>query len=100
MLFPTFHGEGLPNCILEGMLYGMPIISRINAAIPDVVKDGLNGFLTGSLSSEQFTKLTQQVIQDLDLYQGMAQENHKYALNHFTSEVIRERIVKIYDTFG
>ena len=39
MIFPTFT-EGLPNVILEGMLYGMPIISRATGGIPEVVRQG------------------------------------------------------------
>src|SRR5690606_6702676 len=54
LLFPTFYKEGLPNTVLEGLMYGMPVISRYNAGIPDVVQHEVNGFLTDSKEASVF----------------------------------------------
>ncbi|WP_192350946.1 glycosyltransferase [Algoriphagus sp. Y33] len=37
--------EGTPVAILEAMAAGLPVISTKHAGIPDVVKDGINGYL-------------------------------------------------------
>ncbi|HWV92577.1 MAG TPA: glycosyltransferase family 4 protein, partial [Burkholderiales bacterium] len=43
LLLPTYHAEGLPYALLEGMAAGLvPIVTRI-AAIPDVVTEGVHG---------------------------------------------------------
>ena len=43
LLLPTYHSEGLPYALLEGMAAGLvPIVTRI-AAIPDVVTEGVHG---------------------------------------------------------
>lgn len=96
MIFPTYHGEGLPNCLLEGMLYGMPIISRVNAGIPDVVIEGENGFLTTSLDSNEFAIACNRLISDAELYTQMARTNSTYALSNFSTEKVRERLLSIY----
>jgi glycosyltransferase involved in cell wall biosynthesis len=96
MLFPTYYGEGLPNSILEGMLYGMPIISRFNAGIPDVVKNNVNGFLTESLNSDEFEKYLEMIILDKEKYKIIANYNHIYALERFTSDKVRDRLLAIY----
>ena len=64
MIFPTYYGEGLPNSILEAMLYGMPVISRLNAGIPDVVEHEVNGFLTDSLDSNVFSDYCTRLLED------------------------------------
>jgi glycosyltransferase involved in cell wall biosynthesis len=97
MLFPTYYGEGLPLVILEGMLYAMPIISRINAAIPDVVEHGVNGFLDESLEPEIFAQYVHQLINDKSLYMNISKTNHKKASEQYTTEKVRERILSIYD---
>jgi len=43
LLLPTYHSEGLPYALLEGMAAGLaPIVTRV-AAIPDVVTEGVHG---------------------------------------------------------
>lgn len=44
LVLPSYN-EGLPISILEGMSYGLPIISTNVGGIPEIVKDGYNGFL-------------------------------------------------------
>lgn len=96
MIFPTYHGEGMPNSLLEGMLYGMPIISRVNAGIPDVVVEGKNGFLTTSLDSRVFANACDQLISNFTLYTKIAKTNNTYALSNFSTEKVRKRLLNIY----
>lgn len=37
--------EGLPNCLLEGMAMGLPIVATRVGAVPELVRDGVNGRL-------------------------------------------------------
>lgn len=100
MLFPTYYGEGLPNSILEGMLYGMPVISRSIAGIPDAVINEENGYLSDSLQPTVFAGFLSTLVNDYELYQQMAIRNHNKALNTFTAEKVRERILNIYKSFN
>lgn len=97
-LFPTYYGEGMPTNILEAMLYGMPIISRFNAGIADVVKSGDNGFLTESVDALEFMEMLKEVLFNETLYDNMVRVNHTKALNNYSSERVRDRILKIYST--
>ncbi len=99
MLFPTYYGEGLPNSILEGMLYGMPVISRSIAGIPDVVETGINGYLSDSLDSKVFAGFLSAFADNYELYSSMANKNHTKALGGFTAEKVKERILAIYAGF-
>lgn len=95
MLFPSFT-EGLPNSILEGMLYGMPIIARATGGIPEVIEQNVNGYVTESFAPSVFTDYITAIATNKLLYQSMAETNHRLAMQRFTSEKVKERIVKIY----
>jgi glycosyltransferase involved in cell wall biosynthesis len=96
MIFPSFT-EGLPNVILEGMLYGMPIVSRVTGGIPEVVKQNINGFVTDSFDFAVFTEFLAVLATDIELYKNMAETNHRTALQKFTSEKVKERMIRIYE---
>ncbi len=100
MLFPTYYGEGLPNSILEGMLYGMPIITRVIAGIPDVVKNEINGYITKSLDPVDFSDCLNKIILNKNNYSEIAKNNHETAKNRFTTEKVKERLLTIYTTLN
>jgi len=95
MIFPSYS-EGMPNCVLEGMLYGMPVISRNIGAIPDIITPGKNGFLTESFDPTVYADLMQKLANDIVLYKSIAEENHRKASSNYTTEKVRERILSIY----
>lgn len=95
-LLPSSYGEGLPNSVLEAMLYGLPVITRKLAGIPDVVSDGVNGFLTESREPEIFAELISRLVRDKNLYQRMSMSNHTTALERFTTDKVRTRLFEIY----
>lgn len=97
LFFPTYYGEGLPTTVLEAMLYGLPVISRINAAIPDVVKHGVNGFLSESIEARDFVPFLETLINDKQLYNAMAIANHEKALNNFTKKQVRAKVLAAYE---
>ncbi len=96
MIFPTYYGEGMPNSILEGMLYGMPVISRVNAGIPDVVQQGINGFLTESIDPLTFSDFLCRLVRDREMLREMSLVNHRKGMERFTTERVRDRILAIY----
>jgi colanic acid/amylovoran biosynthesis glycosyltransferase len=45
-------GEGLPVVIMEALAMGRPVVTTDVAGIPELVKDGINGFMVKSGSAE------------------------------------------------
>lgn len=96
LLFPSYS-EGMPNAILEGMLYGMPIISRVTGGIADIVKQNINGFISESLDPLIFSKYVSILATDGELFKTMALKNHEKATEKFTKDKVLNRLLNIYN---
>lgn len=98
LLFPTCHGEGLPNVILEAMLFGMPVITRDVGGIRTVVDHGINGFLTASTDPESFARWLVQLATDHAMRNRISRANYEKARAHYTSSAVRARFLRIVDS--
>jgi glycosyltransferase involved in cell wall biosynthesis len=97
LLFPTFHDEGMPISIIEGMLYGLPIVSTHVGGIPDWVEEGENGFLIDKENKSEFIDKVRLLITDRIALRRISNNNSQKGLDLFTPEKVKERIVKRYN---
>lgn len=94
--FPTSHGEGMPNSVLEAMAHGLPVVTRPVGGIPDFFEDGKMGFLTESVSCSVFAELIEKLIRDRFLRREMGNFNRAFVINHFMASTVAARLEDIY----
>lgn len=66
LVLPSYS-EGMPVSILEAKNYGLAVIGTDVGAIPDIVDDGINGFVVSPGSVEVLAERMQSYIDDLSL---------------------------------
>lgn len=54
--------DGFPTVIFEAMGYGVPFITTKVSAIPEIIEDGKNGFLTEANNPEAFANKIKEVV--------------------------------------
>jgi len=94
--FPTFYSNetfGLVN--LEAMLHSLPIISTNEGGIPDIVIDGVNGYLVPQQNSEALADKLEILIKNPELRLKMGFAGKKIYEEKFTLEIFEKRIVEI-----
>ena len=96
MLFPTFHKEGMPITILEGMMYGLPILSSKTGGIPDWVESGVNGFVYTSNTPGNYTTGITNLIKDRELFDKISKNNIRKSNELFTPEKVVSRLKDYY----
>ncbi|WP_224999906.1 glycosyltransferase [Cesiribacter sp. SM1] len=66
--FPSyFESESFGNVAVEAMMFGLPIVATEWRGIPDIVKDGLSGFLVKIKSADQLKNKLSLLIEDQKL---------------------------------
>lgn len=96
LLFPSYS-EGLPLTILEGMAYGLVIISRPLGGIPDIIINGENGYLTESLTAGDYVEIIEKLINDWQKYNDISERNILKAQSMFLPEKFKERLISVYN---
>jgi glycosyltransferase involved in cell wall biosynthesis len=93
-IFPTFYETfGLVN--LEAMQHSLPIISTREGGIPDIVKDGVNGFLIPNRNSKVLADKLEILLSNPELRYAMGLAGKKMYDEKFTLEIFENRMVEI-----
>ena len=102
LLFPTYYREGMPNCVLESMAFGIPVVTRPIGGLKDFFIDGQFGFMTESTNPATIASLVDSIIVDRSLREFMSIQSFNYAHDHFLSGSVTRRLESIYDkvSFG
>lgn len=96
MVFPTYYKhETWGNVILEGMMFKIPVIASNYVAIPEMIKDNVNGFLVTpkdvSMLAEKITILAQSPA----LRKEMGEKGRNIFLEHFTQEKFKHNMISV-----
>ena len=97
-IFPTYYIEGMPNSVLEAMAFGLPVITRPVGGIPDFFENGKMGFITDSLESDTYASLLEKMILNRKKIKEISIYNYRFAHNNFISNIVADRINKIFET--
>jgi len=76
--------EGLSNALIEACAACLPIVATNVGGNPEIVQDGLNGFLIESESSEEISKAIKRLLNDKSKMLSMAKESRLIAESKFS----------------
>jgi glycosyltransferase involved in cell wall biosynthesis len=91
--FPTYyHNECFPLVLIEAMQYRLPIITTHEGGIPDVVEDGITGYLVQQKNVEALAEKIEKLINIPELRKqmgvsGRAKYEKEFTLNIFENKL-------------
>lgn len=93
---PTLY-ENLPIRVLEAMACGVPVVASNVCAIPEAVRDGINGFLVQPGSISQLAERVCCLLADSKLGAKMGENARRTVIDEFNWNVSALKTSDVYD---
>ncbi len=88
--------EGFAVVILEAMSLGKPVVATHVGGIPEVVEDGVNGFLVAPRDSKQMASRILDLVNNEVLRHRMGEEGKKKIRERFGVEYMVKEVEQVY----
>ena len=96
----TSFSEGLSITLLESMRCGVPVIATRVGGNPEVVVDGVTGYLVPARDVSSFASKTVELLLDKDLRRRMGEEARRRVIQDFRLEDVASRYMALYEKLG
>jgi glycosyltransferase involved in cell wall biosynthesis len=92
------HTEGLPNVVLEASAAGIPVVATAVGGTPEVIEDGVSGFLVRPGDTAALGKRIAQVLASPDEGRAMGAEGRRIVRDCFSFEAQSEQYQRFFET--
>jgi len=96
MVLPSYT-EGLPNVVLEAFAARVPVVATEVGGTPEVVKDGVNGWLVPAGDAAALARRIGDVLADDSARRQMGQAGYGRVQQEFTFEAQAQQYVQLFD---
>jgi len=90
--------EGTPTALLEAQACGVPVVSTLHAGIPEIVLDGVTGFLVEEGNVEELALGLKKLLEMPDRWEEMGKEGRQHVLEVHSIPVMTCRLEKLYNS--
>jgi glycosyltransferase involved in cell wall biosynthesis len=88
--------EGLPIALLEAMACSLPVVASAVGGVPQVVEDGVNGFLVPPGNVRDFQDKLKGLLRDGELRHQMGNQARRTVVSRYSLAKICERYLALY----
>jgi colanic acid/amylovoran/stewartan biosynthesis glycosyltransferase WcaL/AmsK/CpsK len=88
--------EGIPVSLMEAMAAGLPVVSTRHSGIPELVEDGVSGFLAPERDADALAGRLERLIEDPRLRREMGCRGRAFVDQHHDVDRLNDRLVEVY----
>jgi glycosyltransferase involved in cell wall biosynthesis len=96
VLFLPSRTEGLPLVLLEAFAHGVPVVASNVGGVPEVVEDGINGFLCDAKDTAQMHERLVQLLGDIALRRSFGVQARSTAEARFSLDRMILETCQVY----
>ena len=94
------YAEGMPMSLLEAMAAGIPTVSSAVGGIPEVVAEGVNGFLIAPGDIAALEGILVRLLRDADLRASVAAAGRETVRLRFGADTVLAALERLYAAEG
>lgn len=98
LVLPSYT-EGFPNCIVEAMACGTPVVATRVGGIPDMVRDGIHGLLVEPHDASALYEALNRLLTDNDLWTSCSQNCRRDVAQYQVNKICKMWEI-VYDVLG
>jgi colanic acid/amylovoran biosynthesis glycosyltransferase len=88
--------EGIPNALKEAMAMGLPVVSTRHAGIPELVDDGVSGYLVPERDVEALVATLRRLIAQRERWPAMGRAGRDRIEDRYDASPLNDRLIEIY----
>jgi colanic acid/amylovoran biosynthesis glycosyltransferase len=88
--------EGIPVVIMEAMAMGLPVVSTLHSGIPELVQDGISGFLVPERDVNGLAEKLKYLIEHQEIWPDMGKAGRRYVEENYDIHKLNDRLVRLY----
>ena len=88
--------EGIPNVLKEAMATGLPVLGTLHSGIPELVEDGVTGYLVPERDVKALTDRLTDLCDHPEKWAEMGKKGREKVVAEFDTEKINDDLEKIY----
>lgn len=90
------HAEGVSNSIMESMAAGMPVIATDGGGTPEIIEDGVSGYIVKPKDNMKAAEILKQLILDEQLRIHIGEAARQRIEDKFTLRAMTDEYMKLY----
>ncbi len=88
--------EGIPVTLMEAMAKGLPVVSTQHSGIPELIENGVSGFLVPERDVDALAEKLGYLIERPEVWPDMGRAGRAYVEEHYNVNKLNDRLVEIY----
>lgn len=90
------HAEGLSNSIMEYMAAGLPVVATNAGGTPELVVDGVTGYLVNSFNTDELIQRLKTLINSIDLRNRFGRAGRQRIELDFSLDLMAKKYLALY----
>ncbi len=87
--------EGIPNALKEAMAMGLPVVGTYHAGIPELIEDGVTGFLVPEEDVIGLAKKIFYLIKRPKIWNRIGKAARNFVVKHFERETENRKLIQV-----